>query len=97
MGKYYFNKKYFDLAKYYYILCINSKEPKNNQSFGYDTLCHINSLLQLGVIEYKENDIEKSKMYNEKILEIDKTNKTALKNISLLEQYLLKNENNKNQ
>jgi len=92
-GKYFFEKKEFELSKFYYLSCINCKNPAPGLSFGYNPICHINSLLQLGVLAFKEKNNQESIDYNKKILEIDPNNGLALGNIKLLEK--LSNEDNK--
>jgi len=85
VGNYYFNKKDEDTARLYYLNCINCDNPKNSQSFGYNKDCHINSLLQLGVIAFHRKEIDKSIQYNKDILEIS-NNETAINNIKILEK-----------
>ena len=96
VGRYYYEKSNFEQAKFYYLLCINCNEPKPGFTFGYNSICHINSLLQLNVIEYKFGNIDKSIEYNEKVLRIDSTNEIAIGNIKLLNSLKNKNENNTN-
>jgi tetratricopeptide (TPR) repeat protein len=91
-GKYYYEKNNYELAKLYYLCCINCAKPKNGLSFGYNPICHINSLLQLNVIEYKLGNIENAKEYNNKVLEIDPKNKIAQDNVIFYKNY----ENNQN-
>ena len=91
VGGYYFDKKEYELSKLYYILCITCDEPRPGRQFGYNPLCHINSLLQLNVIEYKLGNIKKAKEYNQHVLKIDPKNKIALDN----EKFYIKHENNK--
>lgn len=91
-GKYYYENNQHDLARFYYILCINCQPPQPGFSFGYNPICHINSLLQLGVIEFENKNVKKSLEYNKQILDIDPNNKIALDNINLLK----KHENNSN-
>lgn len=92
VGKYYYENKNYELAKLYYLCCINCNEPNKGLSFGYNNICHINSLLQLNVIEYKFGNIELAKEYNNKVLDIDPNNKIALDNVKFYKNY----ENNKN-
>lgn len=84
VADYYFHKNNFILSKFYYILCINCDEPNNYILFNYDSKCHINALLQLGIILYNMNDIDKSIYYNEEILKINPNHKIALNNIAIL-------------
>lgn len=87
VGKYYYENNKLELARLYYILCINCNEPKPGQAFGYNPICHINSLLQLNVIEYKFGNITKAKEYNQKVLEIDPNHKGALYNVIFYKKY----------
>lgn len=84
-AKYYFNKKNENVARFYYLNCINCEQPSNGQSFGYNEDCHINSLLQLGVISYNRKEIDKAIKFNKDILEIG-FNKIAHDNVILLEK-----------
>ena len=86
VGDYFFNKNNRILAKFYYILCINCNEPSDGMLFYYDNNCHINALLQLGLIEYDNGNYDLFTKYNRDILEIDKDNKTAKHNLSLLNE-----------
>ena len=61
-----------------------SSEP----AFKYNKLCHINSLLQLNVIEYKLGNIKNAYEYNEKVLKIDPKNEIALKNRIFYKKHL---------
>ena len=87
VAKYYFNSGQTELSKFYYTACIICKEPIPQQTFGYNKICHINSLLQLGVISYREKNVKQSYKYNLKILEIDPNNKTALDNIKWFKEH----------
>ena len=93
IGKYYYEEKNIKLARLYYLWCINCPEPKPGQSFGYNKICHINSLLQLNVIEYKLGNKQKAIEYNENILSIDPNNANAINNIRIIKNSLSKNEN----
>ena len=86
VGNYFFNKEHYELSKLYYKLCINCEEPNEELIFLYDQNCHINSLLQLGLIEYNKGNIDLFTKYNKDILEIDKDNETAKYNLSLLNE-----------
>lgn len=88
VASYYWNQKKKDVAEIYYKMCINTDKPINQLTFGYDPICHINSLLQLGVIAYSKGDVQLSLDYNKQILDIDANNKSALDNIKLLEKKL---------
>ena len=90
-GKYFFEKNQLDTAKLFYLLCVNCKEPYTGLSFGYNKICHVNSLLQLNVIEYKLGNIQSAIDYNNKALELDPNNKSALNNV----EFYKKHENNK--
>ena len=79
-AQYFFNKGNLELAKLFYIQCLNCKEPAPGNSFEYDNACHVNSLLQLNLVEYKLGNIDNGKKYNDMILEIDPNNETALHN-----------------
>ena len=92
VAKYYYENKNYDLAKLYYLWCINCPEPKPGQSFGYNKICQINSLLQLNVIEYKLGNIKAAIEYNNKVLSLDPSHKIALDNLSFYKNY----ENNQN-
>ena len=92
VAKYYFELKNIEVAKLYYILCISCNEPSPGLSFEYNKICHINSLLQLNIIEYKLGNINKAIEYNNKVLELDPTNKPALDNVIFYKRY----ENNSN-
>jgi tetratricopeptide (TPR) repeat protein len=92
VAKYYFDLKNIEVARLYYILCISCNEPSPGLSFGYNKICHINSLLQLNIIEYKLGNINKAIDYNNKVLELDPTNKPALDNVIFYKRY----ENNTN-
>ncbi len=90
---YYYNKfpKGSDkhkLAEQYYLLCVLTDNPIQQLTFGYHKECHINSLLQLGVIAYAKGNIRLSLEYNKKILIVEPNNKAALDNIKLLEKKL---------
>lgn len=92
VGKYYYENNNYELSKLYYLLCVNCSEPKNSQSFGYNKICHINSLLQLNVVEYKLGNIKSAIEYNNKVLKLDPQNKTAINNLAFYKNY----ENNQN-
>jgi glycosyltransferase involved in cell wall biosynthesis len=81
VGKYYYENHNEEMARLYYLWCINCPEPKNGQTFGYNKICHINSLLQLNVIEYKLGNIELAKKYNNEVLKLEPSNATALNNL----------------
>ena len=87
VGKYYYENNNYELSKLYYLLCVNCSEPKNSQSFGYNKICHINSLLQLNVVEYKLGNIKSAIEYNNKVIEIDPQNKTAINNKAFYKKY----------
>ena len=88
VASYYWKQNKKDVAEIYYKMCVNTDEPNNPLTFGYDPICNINSLLQLGVIYYSKGNVEMSLFYNKKILLIDPNNKSALDNIKLLEKKL---------
>ena len=92
VGKYYYENNNYELARLYYLWCVNSPEPKPGLSFGYNKICHINSLLQLNVLEYKLGNIKAAIKYNNQVLELDPTHKTALGNLTFYKNY----ENNQN-
>ena len=92
IAKYYYNNKNYDLARLYYLWCINCPEPKPGLSFGYNKICQINSLLQLNVIEYKLGNIKAAIEYNNRVLTLDPSHKTALSNLAFYKNY----ENNQN-
>ena len=90
VASYYWNANKKDLAEIYYKMCINTDEPINSLTFGYDPMCTINSLLQLGVIAYSKGNIKLSLDYNESILKINPSNKSALDNIKFLKEKINK-------
>jgi len=92
VAKYYYEINNHELARLYYLWCINCSEPKPGQSFGYNKICHINSLLQLNVLEYKLGNIKLAIEYNNKVLELEPSHKTALNNLAFYKSY----ENNQN-
>jgi hypothetical protein len=87
---YYHTLNNHTLGELYYVLCIHTAYPINQLTFGYKKECHINSLLQLGVIAYEKKDVELSLAYNKQILKIDPNHKGALDNVKLLETKLNK-------
>lgn len=89
-ARYYFEKKDQDTAKIYYQMCINCETPPQGLSFSYNNDCHINSLLQLGVISYNKKNIKMAIHYNKLILQIDSNHKVAKGNIELLNKQLKK-------
>ena len=96
VGKYYFEQSNIELARLYYLWCINTPDPRPGLSFGYNKMCHINSLLQLNVIEFKLGNKQKAIEYNEDILKIEPNNDIAIQNIELIKNTLKKNENSSN-
>jgi len=90
VGRYYFNENKYELAKFYYLLCLNCNEPDPIVYFGYNNKCHINSLIQLNLIEYKLGNIKNAIRYNEQVLQIEPNNKIALKNRLFYEKYINK-------
>ena len=91
VGKYYFDNNQLETARLYYLLCVNCQEPQPCLSFGYNSICNSNSLLQLNIIEYKLGNIQKAIDYNNQVLKIDPNNKNALDNAEFYKKY----ENNK--
>ena len=84
LGNYMFDINNYELAKTFYINCINYPEPQDTWAFKYDKNCVIESLLQLGLIEYNLKNYKEAIKYNEQILDIESDNDIAINNLDIL-------------
>lgn len=93
LGDYFYELGNIDLARLYYVLCINCEEPPFHYMFEYDGSCYVNALLQLGLIEYNKGNIDNAIFYNNHILNIDPDNAIAKNNIEYIKTNNIDNKN----
>ena len=85
LGNYYYfklNNQIF--SKMFYLDGLNFPDPDPMLMFQYHHGCVIDALLQLGIIEYNLGNPQGCVDYNQKVLEIDPSNDTAIKNLDIL-------------
>ena len=88
LGEVYLADKNWIIAKMYYEATVNYPEPAALYTFLYDHNTNVNAYLQLNYIAYYyEHDINKTIMYNNKVLELDPENVAAKNNLKILQEH----------
>lgn len=81
---YYFTLNNQQLAKSFYIASLHYPEPEDILRFQYHQECVVDSLLQLGLIEYNLGNYQGAIDYNQQILEIVPDHSVAISNLDIL-------------